>query len=161
MSQPSSLGMVTITLTGATCFGQTLPASIQFTGYIVDATHIHLIESDDINGTGGFLTAGIAVNQGSAAGTFTAASLTGPYVYGVLGYDINAAVPSSFTSAGVINADGTKARSPGSTILVYPGDSFSLHGQRTSRGNTLKDANQIGRGRLGAEVLGSLSASPV
>jgi hypothetical protein len=146
VSQPTSLGIVTITLTGATCFGQTLPASIQFTGYIVDTTHIRLIESDDINGAGGFLTAGIAVNQGSAAGTFTAQSLTGPYVYGVLGYDINAAVPSSFTSAGVINADGT-SKITGINDTFYPGDSIAYTANALT-GKYSVDANGIGRADL-------------
>lgn len=153
VSQPTSLGIVTITLTGATCFGQTLPASIQFTGYIVDATHIYLIESDDINGTGGFLTAGIAVNQGSAAGTFTAASLTGPYVYGVLGYDINAAVPSSFTSTGVINADGT-SKITGINDTFYPGDSVAYTANKLT-GKYSLDANQIGRAALGPRFSGA------
>lgn len=154
VSQPTSLGIVTITLTGATCFGQTFPASIQFTGYIVDATHIRLIESDDLNGTAGFLTAGIAVNQGSAAGTFTSASLTGPYVYGVLGYDINAAVPASFTSAGVISADGTSAIT-GINDTFYPGDSTAFTGNALT-GTYSLDANQIGRADLAPRFSGSL-----
>jgi hypothetical protein len=146
VSQPTSLGIVTITLTGATCFGQTLPASIQFTGYIVDASHLRLIESDDVDGMEGFLTAGIAVNQGSAAGTFTAASLTGPYVYGVVGYDINAAVPSSFTSAGVINSDGTSDIT-GINDTFYPGE-FAAYTGNALTGTFSVDANGIGRANL-------------
>lgn len=152
VSQPTSLGIVTITLTGATCFGETPPASIQFTGYIVDATHIRLIESDDVNGSGGFLTAGIAVNQGSAAGTFTAGSLTGPYVYGVLGYDINEAAPSSFTSAGVIDADG-RSKVTGVSDTFYPGDATAYTANALT-GTYSLDANHIGRADL-APTLGS------
>jgi hypothetical protein len=106
VSKPAPLGIITLTLTGATCFGTQQPGTVQFTGYIVDSSHIRLIESDDVNGSAGFVTAGIAISQGTSAGTFTNASLSGPYVFGVLGYDINAFAPSSFTSAGVLNADG-------------------------------------------------------
>ena len=153
VSPPTSIGIVTITLTGTTCFGQTLPASIQFTGYIVDATHIRLIESDDVDGTGGFLTAGIAVNQGSAAGMFTAASLTGPYVYGVLGYDINAGAPSSFTSAGVINADGT-SNVTGINDTFYSGASAAYTANALT-GTYSLDVDQIGRADLVPKFSGS------
>jgi hypothetical protein len=146
VSQPASLGIVTITLTGTTCFALQQPASIQFTGYIVDATHIRLIESDDINGTGGFLTAGIAVSQGSAAGTFTNASLSGPYVFGVLGYDINAALPSSFTSAGVLNPDGN-GNLTGINDTLYLGDSAAFTANAL-KGTYLTDTNLIGRAQL-------------
>ena len=57
-------------------------------GYIVDATHIKLIETDNISGstTAFGSTAGIAIGQGTATGTFTGnASLSGTYVFGVLG----------------------------------------------------------------------------
>jgi hypothetical protein len=157
VSQPTSPGIVTITLTGATCFGEAVPGSIQFTGYIVDATHIRLIESDDIDGMEGFLTAGIAVSQGSAAGTFTVASLTGPYVYGVLGYDINAASASSFTSAGVINADGV-GKIPGIDDTFYPGD-FIAYTANDFTGTYSVDTTQIGRAFLRPVFLGS-SPSP-
>jgi hypothetical protein len=146
VSAPSSLGVVTITLTGATCFGINQPSTIQFTAYIVDATHVRLIESDDINGTGGFLTAGIAVSQGSAAGTFTDASLTGPYVFGVLGYDINALSPSSFTSAGVVNADGA-GNLTGITDTFFPGDGAAFTANALT-GKCLVDATLIGRAHL-------------
>ena len=161
VSRPVSPGIVTITLTGTTCFGQPQPASIQFTGYIVDATHIRLIESDDLAGTSGFLTAGIAVSQGSAAGTFTNASLTGPYVYGVLGYDLNlGTVPASFTSAGVVNADG---------ISTFTGidDTLFLSGSGAFTANTLRGkyltgyitgADRVGRVDLTFNFVGASPA---
>ncbi|MGO9538994.1 MAG: hypothetical protein ACLPN2_00195 [Terriglobales bacterium] len=159
VSQPTAPGIATITLTGTTCFGETLPGVIQFTGYIVDATHIRLIESDDINGLEGFLTSGIAVSQGNATGTFTAASLTGPYVYGVLGYDINAASPSSFTSAGVINADGISAITSISDTF-YPGDfgAFTAANNNSLAGTYSVDTTQIGRAYLKPKL--SASAPP-
>jgi len=146
VSSPNALGVVTITLTGATCFGIKQPGTIQFTGYIVDASHIRLIESDDIDGTGGFLTAGIAVSQGSAAGTFTNSSLLGPYVFGVLGYDINAVSPSSFTSAGVVNADG-KGNLTGISDTLFPGDGAAFTANRLT-GKYLIDRTLIGRAHL-------------
>jgi hypothetical protein len=153
VSAPNSLGVVTIALTGATCFGLNEPRSIQFTGYIVDATHIRLIESDDINGSGGFLTAGLAISQGSAAGTFTAASLTGPYVFGVLGYDINAFSPSSFTSAGVVNPDASTGRLSGITDTFFPGD-FAAFAANGLTGTYAVDSTLIGRAELKPTFIG-------
>jgi hypothetical protein len=85
-------GVVTIALKGSTCFAATPPGQIQFTGYVIDANHIKLIETDDVNGSSGFLTAGLAVSQndpstGTYVGPFTAASLSGQYLLGVLGID--------------------------------------------------------------------------
>jgi hypothetical protein len=108
ITQPSSMGVVTITLTGQTCFGLTTPATAQFAGYIVDSQHIRLIETDDVSGSGGFLTSGIAVSQGSSAGSFTDASLSGNYVFSALGFDSATfgAVPDTFTSVGALTSDG-------------------------------------------------------
>jgi hypothetical protein len=150
VSAPSALGVVTITLKGATCFGITQPSTIQFTGYIVDATHIRLIESDDINGTGGFLTAGIAVSQGNSAATFTNASLSGSYVFAVLGEDVNALTPSSFTSAGVVNAslnpDGS-GKLTGLTDTFFPGFG-AIFTANALTGKYLVDSTLIGRAHL-------------
>lgn len=116
VSHPNSLGAVTITLN--TCLG---PTPIIFAGYIVDASHIRLIETDDLNGTAfTFMTAGIAVGQGAAAGTFTDASLSGQYLFGVLGYDINDLLPSSFTSVGVVDPNGNGGLN-GFVEAYYPG----------------------------------------
>ncbi len=154
VSQPISPGIVTITLTGSTCFGPPQPVSIQFTGYIVDATHIRLIESDDLAGTSGFLTAGIAVGQGSAAGTFTNASLTGPYVFGVLGYDINegAAVSSSFTAGGVVDAAGN-GRFAGIDDYFFLAD-FAAFTANPLTGAYTTDANLVGRVDLSQRFAG-------
>jgi len=79
---------------------------IQFTGYIVDSTHMKLIESD-IDGTGaGFgATAGVAIGQGAATGTFTAnKSFAGKYVFGILGEDLSG-LPSSLATVGRFTSD--------------------------------------------------------
>jgi hypothetical protein len=73
----------------------------QLTGYVVDATHIRLIETDNI-----FFTAGPAIGQGSATGTFGVGSFSGPFVFGAIGEAPVSFLPSSFTSVGVICPDG-------------------------------------------------------
>jgi hypothetical protein len=100
-SAPDSFGMLAFNLT--TAFAAT---PIQFTGYIVDATHIKLIESDN-NGSGaGFgSTAGVAIGQSAATGTFlTNKSFAGKYVFGILGQDLSG-LPSSLASVGKFTAD--------------------------------------------------------
>jgi len=131
-------------LTGTTCFDQTFPATIQFTGYIVDATHIRLIESDDLDGTKGFLTAGIAVSQGSAAGTFTNASLSGTYVFGVLGYDIFFSYPESFTFGAVLDVDGNGNVTAGITDTFIPSYGLAYTGSPLT-GKYSVDTGLIGR----------------
>ena len=116
VSQPDAFGAVLITVAGQSSCQDSdgLSATFglaQMLGYIVDATHIRIIENDNPNGSGGYLTAGLAVGQGSAAGTFTNASFSGSYVFGVLGANttsINAPLtPSSVTSVGVVISNGS------------------------------------------------------
>jgi hypothetical protein len=72
----------------------------------VDSLHIRLVENDNGSGTGFGSTAGIAVGQGAATGTFTGnASFSGDYVFGILGQDLSG-LPASLASAGVFTADG-------------------------------------------------------
>ena len=115
--QADSFGRVLIDLIGqSSCLDSNgNPATFdptQLYGYIVDANHIRLVENDDLDGTSGFLTGGLAIAQGSTAGTFTNASFSGPFVFGILGANIpttstGTLVPSSLTSAGVVTADGS------------------------------------------------------
>jgi hypothetical protein len=85
---------------GTTCFS----SALTFTGYIVDADHIRLIETD-----AGFFTAGIAVGQ---TGPFNGASFTGPYVFeapGIAPITVDVfglPLSTSFTSTGVVCPDG-------------------------------------------------------
>jgi len=106
ISNPDSFGAVTLNLAVPTFTSTT---AFQFTGYIVDATHIKLIESDNPLGSfGAGCTSGLAIGQGAATGSFTSdASFSGTYVFGVLGEDLTAFTPASFTSAGVFTADGS------------------------------------------------------
>jgi len=85
---------------------------LQFSGYIVDDTHIKLIETDAAaTSTTPFgSTAGVAISQGNATGTFTNnASLSGIYVVEVAGVDLSNfnLAPNTLTSIGLFTADGS------------------------------------------------------
>lgn len=101
VSPPDALGAVQISLST-----DLTSTPIQFTGYIVDAIHIKLIETDNSNGTGFGATGGEAIGQGAATGTFTGLSaFSGDFVFGVFGQDLSG-FPSSLSVAGVVTADG-------------------------------------------------------
>lgn len=99
--------------------------NLQFTAYIVDATHLQLIETDQSVGAGFGATAGIAIGQGSAAGNFGNASLPGgtSYVFGVTGQDLstnatnNGSLPDTLTAAGLLQADGSGNLTAGFTDI--------------------------------------------
>ena len=101
LTTPDSFGSLKLNLT--TSFAST---PIQFTGYIVDAQHIKLIESDnDGAGTGIGSTAGVAIGQGANTGTFTTnQSFAGNYVFEILGQDFSG-LPTSLASVGQFTAD--------------------------------------------------------
>lgn len=100
VTAPDSLGAVQISLT--TGFGL-----LQFAGYVIDTSRIVLIESDDSAGAGFGLTAGVALAQGSATGTFTTSkSFSGSYAFGIFGQDSSGAPFSSLSSAGTFSASG-------------------------------------------------------
>ena len=117
--------------------------SLQFTGYIVDSTHIKLIESD-LTGLGaGFgTTAGVAIGQGAAKGTFTNSSFAGTYVFDIEGQDPSG-VPDTLASYGQFAADSSGNLNAGyddealSFYTIYIGDSFT--------GTYTLDANGTGR----------------
>jgi hypothetical protein len=100
VSDPDSFGKVVFDLTfdPTTCFVST--PSVEFTGYLVDAVHIKLVESDN-NGSGtGGAAAGSALSQGTSTGKFTSNSaFAGKYVFGILGEDLSG-LPTSLASAG-------------------------------------------------------------
>lgn len=102
VSDPDPLGAVTIDLSLGFATGP-----VQFTGYIVDARHIKLIETDNTSGTGTSSTGGIAIAQGAATGSFTSLDMfSGNYVFGILGVDFGVGLPSTKTSVGVLTSDG-------------------------------------------------------
>jgi hypothetical protein len=94
LTKPDSFGSLKFNLTlGAT--GSSSGNPLQFTGYVVDTSHIKLIESDNAgNGAGFGVTAGVAIGQGSAAGKFTNSSFAGNYAFDIVGQD-----PSGVTNS--------------------------------------------------------------
>ena len=168
---PDSFGSISLLLIGSSCFGQppNTSGSIQLTGYIVDSTHIRLIESDDTNGSGGFLTAGIAISQGCSTCNFSAASLSGNYVFGISGMEGNSFnsnfftgfaapyVPWSFTSAGVIAADGNGNYTGETDTFFLSGGMPTYNGTPTS----FNDTPIHGTYAVDPGGLGRVSLSPV
>jgi hypothetical protein len=102
VSPPSPLGAVTINLTASFT---ALP--VQLTGYIVDATQIKLIESDNGSGTGFGATSGVAIAQGAATATFSGnRAFSGSFVYGIPGQLTSLPYRGTFGLAGLFTADG-------------------------------------------------------
>ena len=103
VSDPDSLGRITFNLTA-----DFAPTPVQFTGYMIDATHIKLIESDNNSSGSPFgCTAGLAIGQGTATGTFKKnTSFAGKYVFEILGQDLTG-FPTSLASAGQFTADSS------------------------------------------------------
>jgi hypothetical protein len=99
LTSPDAYGSLQFTLTAD--FAVT---PMVFTGYVVDGTHIRLIESDNTAGTGFGATGGQAISQGSSIGTFTKSAFAGNYVFGILGQDLTG-FPVSLASAGNFTAD--------------------------------------------------------
>jgi hypothetical protein len=140
VSDPDSFGAVTLTLNVGF---ETSP--IQFTGYIVDATHMKIIESDNtIGGTDVGSTGGVAIAQGGATGSFTTdASFSGTYVFGVLGEDMSVFIPATVTSVGLFTADGNGALANGFTDTFLWG--AATQASSTFDGTYLIDTMGTGR----------------
>ena len=100
VSDPDSFAMVKFDLRFDRTACLVSSPTIEFTGYMVDAVHIKLIESDN-NGSGtGGVTSGSAIAQGAATGTFTDnKSFAAKYVFGILGQDLSG-FPTSLASVG-------------------------------------------------------------
>jgi len=105
VSTPDQYGRVQIELNPAG--SSTLPI-LYLTGYIVDSTHIRLVETGDNSGSNSFqgVLGGLALGQGANTGQFSANSMAGSsYVFGAAGED----TAGNLELAGVItaNTDGT------------------------------------------------------
>ena len=122
--------------TSAKCLG-----SAEFTGYIVDSTHIRLIETDGL-----YITGGQAISQGSDRGTYTSASLNGTYVYGLTGTDLASFLPATLTGAGFLTADGQGNITNGGTDFFLLGAFAEFREQFL--GTYVADGNGIGRFRV-------------
>lgn len=102
VSAPDSFGRVLVTLnaTDSTDFPQ-----INLAGYVVDTSHMRLVEEESSSSSffGGM--AGVAIGQGTNTGTFT--SITGnSYVVGLGGFDTTFAV---LQAVGVLTASSSTA----------------------------------------------------
>ena len=116
-SGPDTFGQVTFSLIGLLSASHPKPITVVLTGYIVDATHIKLVESDtNANNLTPFgQTGGLAIGQAPGSyGNFTNASLPSgsTYVFGVTGVDLsansvdNGYLPTTLTSVGQFQTDG-------------------------------------------------------
>ena len=143
-----------------------------FTGYIVDDNHIKLIESDGTSST-----VGLAVAQGSDFGTFSDASFSGTYAFGVTGVDLdNINIPPASTtlvSAGLFTVDGVGDMNGFTDTLLQSNTFPGVNGNCTVNGATPNGAqisatfddatysvDNAGLGRIGVS-LGSFSPQPV
>ena len=89
--------------------------SITLTGYMVDSSHISLIESDNAG-----VLAGTAIGQGAATGTFTTDSaFSGTYVFEAEGVDIASGQADTLTAGGVVSPNGAGVLMNGFTDLVF------------------------------------------
>ncbi|MGB6385131.1 MAG: hypothetical protein WBE45_11055 [Terriglobales bacterium] len=112
-SAPDTFGQVAFTLLGIPSESHPIPITIILTGYIVDATHIKLVETDTnaSNPTPYAATGGLAIAQAAGSyGNFNNASFSGTYVLGITGIDLSPInsgyTPSTLTTADVLTADG-------------------------------------------------------
>jgi hypothetical protein len=128
-TNPDSFGALTFNLTTSLPSTSSTPTPIQFTGYIVDAQHLKLIESDNAGSGAGFgSTAGLAIGQGAATGTFTSSTaFSGNYVFGILGQDLSGALGVTLASVGEFTADAGGNLSSGynDEVLIGFGDEVS------------------------------------
>jgi hypothetical protein len=134
LTPPDSFGSLKFNLALNSSSTIVFAPSLTFTGYIVDSMHIELIESDiNINGTGGGYgsTAGIAVGQGAAQGSFTSnTAFAGNYVLDIVGTDRDG-IPDALASYGVFTADSSGNLNNGyddeaqSSVPLLISDSFT------------------------------------
>jgi len=107
VTNPDSFGSVTFSL-ATTNISAGFNTTLQFTGYIVDASHVKLLETDN-NGTaaGSGIAYGEAIGQGAATGTFiNNGGLAGNYVFDITGQDPSA-IPLTLASFGQFSADSS------------------------------------------------------
>jgi hypothetical protein len=101
---PDALGQVVFTLNPQTPDGITIN-EFTMVGYVVDTDHIRWVENQFQDSTGGN-TGGVALGQGSKAGTYSSADISGSSgVFGTVGADTN----GPLQTAGLLtfNSDGS------------------------------------------------------
>jgi len=148
---PDQLGKVVINLDPA------FPGSpaLTFVGFIIDDTHVKLIERDQTFGT----TSGAAYAQGTSTGTFTNASFNTTVVYSTLGYSTDSNGPLQPTAyAGVFDADGVG--DIGSNVGYTDENQFGLVISDTLSGSYAADSNKTGRVTTSGMFYGSSGQGP-
>lgn len=160
ISGPDAFGQITFALAGYLDGIHSKPVTAILSGYIVDSTHIQLIESDNTATTSGFAsTGGFAIAQAPGTyGTFGNGSLSGNYTFGVTGVDLYQSnlVPATLTSAGVFNADG---QSDGALTSGFTDTFLQLNCvQETCKTGGIQGA-QISAAFTGSYAVDSASAS--
>jgi hypothetical protein len=147
LTNPDSFGAVELSLTVP---GYSNAQSYSFAGYIVDATHIKLIENDNASG----YTGGVAVGQGTATGTFNNNSMfSGTYVFGIKGIDLTSNAPNSLTWAGLLTADGNGNLNGYSDVFLQANLNQGTSGSQISfQGNGTYVVETAGTGRVRASL---------
>jgi hypothetical protein len=139
-------GRATTTITTGT--NQTYAWAI----YVVSASQFFILETDAFSGTA-TLTSGRAL--ASSSGAFTAASLSGNYVFHYTGTLSCNSVPCAIANLGVLSFDGTSAFS--SNLSQYD----SYEGFQTVNPSGTYTVGSTGRGVLTASAGGSAGSLPV
>ncbi|HEV2490223.1 MAG TPA: hypothetical protein VGT03_10475 [Candidatus Acidoferrales bacterium] len=158
VSAPDSSGRVIFSLTLQ--FVTTGPVTM--TGYIVDATHVKLIETDALLG----VTGGTAIGQGSKTGTFSSNSAVfGNLVFSAAGQS----VPGPTVAAGILTADGNGNITRGTVDVNAAGNpatasvtgTYAVDAAGTGRGVVTLAGNATGLTTYAFYLVGSGSPSPI
>lgn len=160
VSGPDSFGAVTLNLSVP---GFQSATTFEFQGYIVDATHMKLVENDNSSGSGFGSTGGVAIGQGTATGTFTNnSSFSGAYVLGVLGEDLTGFTPNTLTLVALFTADGSGGIGNGftDTLLQQNGAQGTAGSQISAAFSGSYDVSPEGIGRVRA-VFNHFSPAPM
>ncbi len=149
VSAPDQFGKVVINLNPA------FPNNpgVTFVGFIIDDTHVRLIERDHEFG----ITGGAAFSQGSATGSFkTNSAFHGNFVYGASGFStVNANTLQPTVYAGEFKANG----SGGLTTGFADENAGGIVSSGTLTGNYTVQSNGTGRVTSTLQIQGGVASS--
>jgi len=149
VTSPTSPGTFNLVLNLNNSTNQlTTATTLNIQGYMVDATHIKLIEDESQQGSScasGSL-AGLAIAQTPPSGGFAPSSFSGTYVFGLLGTDLDPAattlLPDTFTAAGLVVSDGAGDLINGYVDSAFQAASAEISGTFAA---TIYDSESTGR----------------
>lgn len=138
VASPDSFGRVTFSVNPAFASGVTI------SGYISDASHVALVETDGVLG----VTGGAAMGQGAGTGTFNNSSLNGTVVFNGGGAD----PAGDLAAAGLVTADGTgnirngilDVESAGTPTTAPTSGTYAVDASGTGRGVITLNSNATG-----------------